>query len=870
MSLRPPNLDDRRFDDLLADSLRRIQQSCPGWTDLSPGDPGVVLLEVFAHLTEIMLYRLNRVPEKAYVEFLRLMGVRLEPPAAARVELRFTLARPQGRPVEIPRGTRVGAERGTAGEPPVFVTAETVGIPAGAESATVLAHHCELVQAELAGQGTGMPGLMVGAARPPIVAATGSELDLVVGVETEAQALPVGTPAVKFGDKVYRVWREVSHFTDLGANRFAYLADRLSGEISFAPAVRAPGADDGLEKTPSALAEIPPAGREIRLWYRRGGGPDGNVNAATLTVLKDPIPGVAVTNPGRAVGGREAESLENALLRGPQTLHALQRAVTARDFELLAVQSSGAVDRAQAFTSADLWSFAAPGTVEVILVPFVPATERRANRLDRETLVRFEDAGTLAQIRKALDRRRALGTSCLLRWARYKPVTVKARVVVHREETPQAVGERVRARLDGTISPLAVGGEPWPFGQSLTAWDLYKILSSEPGVNRVDGVRLVVDEVPEAEVKALAADAHQPHTWYAAAGEKVFRSLNDGDGWEPAGRFPGQEVDLVEPYPREAAQPHRQGTRAPQAGLVAVATRVAGEALASRLHFSRDCGETWEAGTKTNFRVEDMAWLNLDGQPGLLLATEAGLYSLAFEPRATPLQVVVDPNQLGLGFYAVAVSTDAWGATSVAVAAREKGGVFLSGGSGRSNTYKRTGLVGQDIRVLAVQHRGPNRFLWAGAAAVGSDAGTGCQRWRLTGEEDNPEGWRAYAKDWNAGSCLGLACLGSRVLAGTRRGGVRRLDVNAQTPKWVAPRLDCGLPLRDAERLLQPVESIASDPAAGLVLAGGVKGVHRSSDGGEGFAACSTREFAHEVTLPKTWLFCSGEHEIEVVSEDET
>ena len=40
-----------------------IRRSAPQWTDLSPGDPGMVLVEVFAYLTDLMIYRLNRVPE---------------------------------------------------------------------------------------------------------------------------------------------------------------------------------------------------------------------------------------------------------------------------------------------------------------------------------------------------------------------------------------------------------------------------------------------------------------------------------------------------------------------------------------------------------------------------------------------------------------------------------------------------------------------------------------------------------------------------------------------------------------------------------------------------------------------------------------
>ena len=89
MPLRPPNLDDRSFAQLLESAVSRAKQTCPEWTDYSAGDPGVVLLELFSFLTETMLFQLNRLPDKAYIEFLRLLGVQLLPPSAARVTLRF-------------------------------------------------------------------------------------------------------------------------------------------------------------------------------------------------------------------------------------------------------------------------------------------------------------------------------------------------------------------------------------------------------------------------------------------------------------------------------------------------------------------------------------------------------------------------------------------------------------------------------------------------------------------------------------------------------------------------------------------------------------------------------------------------------------
>lgn len=864
MSLRPPNLDDRRFDQLVDEARRRIAQHCPEWTDLSPGDPGMTLLEAFAYLTETMIYRLNRLPEKAYVEFLRLIGVRLQPPAAAASVLHFRLSRPQNHPVEIARGTRVTTGRGDGAEPPVFTTVETVTIATGETEVEVLARHCELIDAERVGTGTGAPGLVVNVARAPIIAPTGDGLDLVVGVETDAEALEASAPAVQHEGKAYRIWREVENFSNLGANRFVYVSDRLAGTITFAPAARMRSVEGVLQETAVALAEVPPVDCEIRVWYRRGGGTGGNVTANLLTTLKDPIPGMEVTNPKPATGGTAAETLENALIRGPQELHSLHRAVTARDFELVAIRSSGGVERATAFTKATLWVHAPPGTVEVLLVPHIPEEQRGEGRITADVLEAQGTEVAREQIQQALDRRKPLGTTCLVNWARYKTVQVKAEVIVHREEDPAAVKQRVLQRLWQTISPLSTPPDisGWPFGQALTAWDIYKIISGEPGVNSVAKVRMVVDEVPDTNVKALCADGFQPRTWYAASGDTVFRSMDDAQGWEAIGRFPGEQVVRVLAFPREAS------THARQAGLVAVAGELTGGGAGSRIHISRDCGETWAAGLQTTFLVEDLAWLERDGVPLLLLATEKGLYELAAQAGADPHQVLVDTANPSLGFYALAVSADVWGGTSVAVAARGDRGVYLSSKGGQPGTFTAIGLENELVRVLAIQHFGAQRYLWAGVAAVGKDPGKGCFRWLLTGTDENPEGWRAYHTDWDAGGCRALAFQGSMVLAGSLRFGVLRLDIAEREPKWEAPDIKCKLPLRDRNSL-QPVDVVATDSSGERLLAAGVEGVYRSGDQGKSYVHVSNSEFPEMVTLPETWLFCSGEHEINVVSEDE-
>ncbi|MFJ2812356.1 putative baseplate assembly protein [Streptomyces sp. NPDC087294] len=122
MALPSPNLDDRRFQQLVDEAKRYVQQRAPEWTDHNVSDPGVTLIETFAYLVDQLLYRLNRVPDKNYSAFLDLLGIRLFPPAAAGADVDFWLSAPQTDTVVLPAGTEVTTVRGESEEPPVFAT----------------------------------------------------------------------------------------------------------------------------------------------------------------------------------------------------------------------------------------------------------------------------------------------------------------------------------------------------------------------------------------------------------------------------------------------------------------------------------------------------------------------------------------------------------------------------------------------------------------------------------------------------------------------------------------------------------------------------------------------------------------------------
>lgn len=127
--LPTPNLDDRRFQQLVDDAKRLISTRCPEWSDHNVSDPGVTLIEAFAFMVDELHYRLNRVPDRLYITFLDLLGVTLHPPAPARAELLFRLSAPRPEPVVVPAGAEAGTRRSDGDEPVVFATDEELVIP---------------------------------------------------------------------------------------------------------------------------------------------------------------------------------------------------------------------------------------------------------------------------------------------------------------------------------------------------------------------------------------------------------------------------------------------------------------------------------------------------------------------------------------------------------------------------------------------------------------------------------------------------------------------------------------------------------------------------------------------------------------------
>jgi len=354
------------------------------------------------------------------------------------------------------------------GQRPYHKSPRVTAVASASIGGMVPASHAARVSGEVLGRSDGSPGQRFFLQNAPVLARRDGET-----IEVEGNA-----------PGEYERWQEVPDFSRSGPDDLHFTCDSVSGEIEFGPSIKQ---TTGEERQYGA---IPPPGREIRFkFYRHGGGVIGNVGPRTITVLKSSIPYVAsVTNPGPAAGGTDAESMESAKMRAPRALGMRTRAVTADDFEHLALEASSEVARARCIPSGGgNGQGPQPGVVRLLLVPGVQVTD---GPIPREQLLLSKAASE--EVRTYLDERRLLGTRLEISAPKYVPVAVRVRIK-GREGTDFArVASGIERGLYRYIHPLKGGadGKGWPFGRGISLSEVYAAIQAMGGFENIEEATL--------------------------------------------------------------------------------------------------------------------------------------------------------------------------------------------------------------------------------------------------------------------------------------------------------------------------------------------------------------------------------------------
>lgn len=436
----------RDFDAIVTDLINRIQYFLEEWTDHNPSDPGIVLLELFAYVADGLHYYVDRAVNEAYIDtavkresvvsLLKLIDYVPSSAVPASVDLKFSIASALAGDLTIPRGTEV--QTASVDDPVFFETDEDLVITAGNTEGTV------------------------GATEGQSFDETLDPSDGRKYQTREVTASPIisGTPRLYVDEGAGEVlWDEQeSLFLSTPTDRH-YFRQVDADEIST------------LYFGDGANGKVPLLGATMRLEGRVGGGVRGNVGAGEITqvnsviyYLGSPIT-VNVTNDAAATGGGDRESTEEAKFLGPQSLRALNRAVTLDDYKYLSESFDG-VGKAKAVAMRAL------GEVWVYIVPDgggLPSSTLKTNL-----------ANYLASVNCA-------GVGVVGKDPTERSVDMTGTVYALSNYTNAGVEDSVLAAIDDFFDVTLADGPD--LGKNINLSDVYRLIDEVEGVDYVDLIK---------------------------------------------------------------------------------------------------------------------------------------------------------------------------------------------------------------------------------------------------------------------------------------------------------------------------------------------------------------------------------------------
>lgn len=431
---------NKDYTSLREELLTRIPSCTPDWTDFNASDLGIVLLDLFCGIGDMLAYYLDAQAVESYLptarqrpnaaNLLDLIAYRLMSPVPATVTLTFTLPEAELTDVTIPGGTVCKA---TLDDGDVsFETVADLVIAAGDVSGTVGAR-----------QGTRVTDTFT---------AVGGQWQSVALTELN---VGYGTVRVTVNGVA---WEEQTYLYDSDADSQHFYVKT-----------------DGTETTrvyfgDGVYGAMPSAGQAVVVSYLKTDGQSGNLAPNLITAVVSVLTHggqpltVAVTNAGRSTGGDDHETLAHARLLAPKVLKAMWKAVTVDDYQALTLTVPG-VAKAQVLDTNTVPTMRRYYFVRMVVAPNgggLPSAQLKAD------------------VKAFLDGRKTLTTYVEVVDPSYRTVDVTAVLYLYPGESPDNAQSAAQAAVEAYFDFATRA-----FGQSVFLSDLYAILDRIPGVNHV-------------------------------------------------------------------------------------------------------------------------------------------------------------------------------------------------------------------------------------------------------------------------------------------------------------------------------------------------------------------------------------------------
>lgn len=260
------------------------------------------------------------------------------------------------------------------------------------------------------------------------------------------------------------VWEEISDLELCPGGSRVYQVDRNSGVLRFGN---------------GSHGRVPPFGKleGIRVHYKCGGGSKGNVEPGKVKKLNRTVGFVSsVSNPLALWGGLDQETTEEAVQRCSARLRHSDRAVTARDYEELALEASRVLEKVRCFGGRNAEGEKEAGAVTLVIYP--------KNRMEDKNLF----YAVQEDIRKYLAARMDPGICRRGQFYITEPklveIQVRAEVTVEDFQDIFPVRRRAKERIRAFLDPVSghFDGMGFGIGQFPDAMQIQNILKEIPEI----------------------------------------------------------------------------------------------------------------------------------------------------------------------------------------------------------------------------------------------------------------------------------------------------------------------------------------------------------------------------------------------------
>lgn len=322
------------YEGFRAELISLIPKKIPEWTDLSPSDFGIVLLEMLAYGLDIISYYQDRIWEESYlstaeqrksvIDLCKLIGYELKEATPASTYVVFEITPDPNKAMVIPRGFPVSTRPTGREEPIIFELDDDLIIPAANNGLEM--ENGEYIYKVKVTQGITVHNEIVGSS-------TGQPYQ-VFKLRHQNIIIPSLNVYVDEGSGFIR-WTDVTNrLVQITEDGRRYWHEKDSDGYTY---IRFGAGLNG---------QIPPEGiNNIQATYRVGGGAHTNVGSNMITRIVSPLSRMKrVFNPEPAKGGSDSESIESAKRNAPLYLKTGDRAVTKSDYETLTRKVPGVID----------------------------------------------------------------------------------------------------------------------------------------------------------------------------------------------------------------------------------------------------------------------------------------------------------------------------------------------------------------------------------------------------------------------------------------------------------------------------------------------------------------------------------------------